>query len=101
MRHDVHVLFTSVALDASPHGHLGYLAGRYRDGAWSDEWTDVSRCADGTFRVYAPACTCGWRGVQYPPTAFGRVASRRAWQTEHIAALVSSPPVHRSGPVVG
>jgi hypothetical protein len=55
------VLFTEPGADPVP-GHVGFLAGRYRDGAYSDVWTDVSRCAEGTFVRYAPACTCGWGG---------------------------------------
>jgi hypothetical protein len=32
--------------------HHGYIAGRYRDGALSDTWTDVRRCAERTFITY-------------------------------------------------
>ena len=50
-------------------GHVGYIAGRYRSGVWSDHWTEVSRCAGHTFTQYAPACACGWRGPR--PTCYG------------------------------
>ena len=51
--------------------HVGYVAGRYRSGVWSDQWTEVGRCAEHTFTAYAPACTCGWRGPVHPPTPHG------------------------------
>jgi hypothetical protein len=69
-----------------PTGHAGYIAGRYRDGAYSDEWTDVSRCAENTFVAYVPACSCGWRGPAERPTAAGRLHCRRVWAT-HLSAL--------------
>jgi len=34
--------------------HVGYFAGRYRSGVWSDQWTDVSRCAERTFHRLRP-----------------------------------------------
>ena len=50
--------------------HEGFVAGRYRNGAYSDIWTNVRRCAERTFLAYAPACECGWRGqiTRRPPT---------------------------------
>jgi hypothetical protein len=65
------------------NGHIGYVAGRYRAGVWSDQWTEVSRCAERTFTAYAPACTCGWRGAAHPPTAHGQLACQRGWTFEH------------------
>ena len=78
-----------------PAGHAGFLAGRYRNGALSDAWTDVSRCADGTFVGYVPACTCGWRGAVQPATAPGRFLSSRAWRDEHLAGLEPFPVAGR------
>ena len=72
---------------APPAGHAGFLVGRYRDGAFSDAWTDVSRCADGTFTGYAAACSCGWRGPLQPATARGRLLSSRDWRTAHLAQV--------------
>jgi hypothetical protein len=46
-------------VEAPPAGRAGFLVGCYRNGAFSDAWTDVSRCAGGTFIGYAPACSCG------------------------------------------
>ena len=71
-------------------GHAGFVAGRYRNGAYSDAWTDVSRCADGTFTGYAAACTCGWRGPLQPATAVGQVRSSRDWQALHLAAVIGA-----------
>jgi hypothetical protein len=64
-------------------GHVGYVAGRYRSGVWSDQWTDVSRCAERTFTDYAPACACGWRGSPRSATADGHVLCQGAWGLEH------------------
>jgi hypothetical protein len=75
-----------------PSGHAGYVAGRYRDGAYSDEWTDVSRCAENTFVAYAPACSCGWRGPAEAPTTAGRIRCRRAWAAEHLGAFAAVLP---------
>jgi hypothetical protein len=69
----------------------GSWPGRYRNGALSDAWTDVSRCADGTFVGYVPACTCGWRGAVQQATAPGRFLSSRAWRDEHLASLAGVP----------
>jgi hypothetical protein len=72
--------------------HLGFVAGRYRNGAFSDRWTDVLRCADLTFTAYAPSCSCGWRGPQFPATDAGHLGSRRVLVHEH---LVAAPPRRR------
>lgn len=74
-----------------PPGHAGFLVGQYRDGAFSDAWTDVSRCAEGTFVGYAPACSCGWRGAPQPATASGRLWSARLWRDEHLSRLAPAP----------
>ena len=70
----------TIDLDAA---HIGYVAGRYRGGVWSDCWTDVSRCAERTFTAYAPACNCGWRGPALPATPNGHLACQRAWAFDH------------------
>jgi hypothetical protein len=101
------VLFSASDPQALPVGHAGFLAGRYRDGAYSDEWTDVLRCAEGTFVGYAPACTCGWRGHPQPANSAGRALSRREWFRHHLTEVdttraaessAASPnaPSHRS-----
>ena len=64
--------------------HLGFVAGRYRNGALSDAWTDVTRCAWGTFRAYGPTCGCGWRGTAQPADARG-VDDCRHQLEEHLA----------------
>jgi hypothetical protein len=79
-----------VAGQARP-GHVGYLAGKYRDGAYSDLWTDVARCAPGTFVAYAPACSCGWRGGPQPATAVGRITCHRAWAHGHLSSSDTEP----------
>ena len=73
--------------EGGPAGHAGFLAGRYRNGALSDAWTDVSRCAEGTFVGYVPACSCGWRGAVQPASPAGRFLSTRLWRDEHLAGL--------------
>lgn len=81
----------------APEDHDGFVAGRYRDGAWSDRWTEVHRCAEGTFTGYAPACRCGWRGPVQPPTAEGHLACQRHWVFEHGARFQQAPAA--SGPL--
>lgn len=89
--------FTRRAPDDEPDGHLPYVAGRYRDGAYSDIWTDVRRCAAQTFTAYAPACSCGWRGPGQPVTDIAYIVCRRAWLRDHAAALHPEVrPVHRA-----
>lgn len=70
-------------------GHVGYLAGRYRNGALSDVWTDVSRCAERTFTAWAAGCSCGWYGPLQPLTTVGQYGARRQWAGEHIAAVLA------------
>jgi hypothetical protein len=77
----------------APEVHDGYVAGRYRDGAWSDRWTEVHRCAEGTFVGYAPACRCGWRGAIFPATPDGLMACQRAWVFEHVVRRPEAMPV--------
>jgi hypothetical protein len=79
-------------LGAVPDGHVGFVAGRYRNGAYSDIWTDVRRCAERTFTAYAPACSCGWIGPPQPPTEVGHLHSRRIWRHEHVGRLPTPPP---------
>jgi hypothetical protein len=75
-------------------GHCGYIAGRYRDGALSDTWTDVTRCAHGTFTGYAPACTCGWSSAIQPSTPSGLQACQLTLVAEHLNNLAPArPPV--------
>ena len=72
--------------------HDAFVAGQYRDGEFSDIWTDVARCALGTFVAYAPACTCGWIGSRFPASPEDLAASRRAHGREH-----RGHPPHGSG----
>jgi hypothetical protein len=71
-------------LFAGTDSHVGFIAGRYRDGAFSDSWTDVTRCAERTFVAYAPACECGWRGRTFPATEAGHLSARRMLVHEHL-----------------
>lgn len=73
--------------------HVGFVAGRYRNGAFSDRWTDVMRCADRTFTGYAPACTCGWRGPLFPASDGGHLGCRRVLAHDHLAYAATTPPV--------
>jgi hypothetical protein len=72
------------------HHHAGYVAGCYRDGARSDTWTDVARCARGTFVRYVPACTCGWYGSARPSTTSGFRDCQRELVTGHLGALAGA-----------
>jgi hypothetical protein len=91
MRDHPRMLLSDLGEQPAP-GHAGFLAGRYRDGAYSDVWTDVSRCAEGTFVGYAPACTCGWRGTAQPTSPVGRTASSRMWR-QHLALARASTEI--------
>jgi hypothetical protein len=51
--------------------HRGYVAGRYRDGALSDAWTDLTRCAERTFVRYVARCECGWLGDDHSASPAG------------------------------
>jgi hypothetical protein len=86
------VWFTSAGDDAGPEpgqppGHVGFVAGRYRNWTYSDMWTDVRRCADRTFTGFVPACTCGWVGAAAPADDAGWRCCQRAVRTEHLAPL--------------
>lgn len=72
--------------------HEGFVAGRYRNSAHSDIWTDVRRCAEGTFSAYIPACECGWRGNPHPVTDGGYRGARQAWVDTHFAAVYRTVP---------
>lgn len=70
-------------------GHEGYVAGRYRNGALSDNWTDVTRCADRTFTCYVPACECGWTGSPRSADLSGYHRAQHDWLHRHF--LVDRP----------
>lgn len=89
--HDVTMLFTQSDGMSDSGGHVGFVAGRYRDGAYSDVWTDVRRCAEATFTAYAPSCSCGWRGAAVPITDVAVMACHRAWRRDHAARAVATP----------
>ncbi len=76
--------------------HQGYVAGRYRDGSTSDGWTDVSRCAPGTFVRFVARCTCGWSGRDRPATDAGVLSARQEWFLGHVVPLPSTErtPTH-------
>ena len=61
--------------------------GRYRNGAYSDIWTDVRRCADRTFLAYAGACECGWRGADHPSTEAGHHVALQDWRHDHFVTV--------------
>jgi hypothetical protein len=88
--HALAMLFTGHLIDSGIDQHRGYVAGRYRNGVLSDNWTDVTRCADGTFTAFVPVCECGWRGQPQKPDGSGIERCRREWSGEHVMRL-SSP----------
>lgn len=93
MPHPVFVIVTEGMGAPVVDGHCGYVAGRYRDGAFSDTWTDVSRCARGTFVGYAPACTCGWSGEVLPGTPSGMETCRLEVIANHLSRVATVRPV--------
>lgn len=94
------MLFTVSPFGAGEEGHVGYVAGRYRDGAYSDIWTDVRRCAHATFTGYAPACSCGWRAPAQPVSAIAHLLCHRIWFREHIAGFVTSCSTSTDSPAL-
>lgn len=83
--------------------HHGYVAGRYRDGVLSDTWTDVRRCAEGTFIAYVARCECDWRGENHPADSDGYHACQRELIRSHLSSLAGdaipyqpAPPGRRS-----
>ncbi|MCE3551384.1 hypothetical protein LWC33_07955 [Pseudonocardia sp. RS11V-5] len=85
------MLFIGPDADEATDRHEGFVAGRYRNGALSDSWTDVTRCAHGTFTAFVPACECGWRGTPQRPDQRGLERCRDAWSTDHVASLAAAP----------
>ena len=78
-------------------GHVGYVAGRYRSGAWSDQWTDMSRCAERTFTDYAPGVHVRLARQPRSATTDGHVLCQGACGLEHridptAAATNPGPP---------
>lgn len=87
------MLFIGPCSDERTDGHEGYVAGRYRNGTYSDIWTDVARCAERTFTAYAPACECGWRGPIQEATDVGYAACQRVWLRAHVDLLEAGSPI--------
>lgn len=90
------MFFRGPGADEHTAYHKGFVAGRYRDESCSDVWTDVSRCAAGTFVSFLAACACGWRGPEHPATSAGYHACQRAWVDQHFGVTVVGR--HRRGP---
>lgn len=86
-------MFSAGSVDGDLAGHEGYVAGRYRNGAISDRWTDVTRCAERTFVHYVSRCQCGWTGADRSATAAGAAAARREWRREHLLRATPVSPV--------
>ena len=84
------MFFIGPESDGLTDDHEGYVAGRYRDGYRSDIWTDVSRCAGGTFVSYLAACACGWTGSDRPYSDQGYRRCERDWVIGHFAPDVLS-----------
>lgn len=80
--------------------HRGYIAGRYRDGALSDDWTDTTRCAERTFIAYVSRCRCGWLGEAHPASPGGYRTAQRELTNEHLVGTCHHsrrliPIIHR------
>jgi hypothetical protein len=82
------MFFIGAGADAMTDEHEGYVSGRYLDGSASDIWTDVTRCAEGTFIGYHPACECGWTGTEQPRTEAAYRQCQRDWATGHFVPEV-------------
>ncbi|HEX6401672.1 MAG TPA: hypothetical protein VF003_00670 [Pseudonocardiaceae bacterium] len=71
-------------IDSKTDIHHRYIAGRYRDGALSDTWTDVTRCAERTFIAYVARCRCGWHGDDHPANPDGYHSCQRELISKHL-----------------
>ena len=80
-----------IGADGLADAHHGYIAGRYRDGALSDTWTDVMRCAERTFIAYLARCGCGWHGVDHPATPDGYHACQHDLASNHLSRCIHHP----------
>jgi hypothetical protein len=90
------MLFIGPGNGEKTDSHEGYVAGRYRDGAFSDIWTNVFDCAERLFTAYVPACECGWRSASAQPvTAEGYRACQEAWMRGHFERLAMVQPILR------
>ena len=74
----------------------GYLAGRYRDWSWCDSWTDVPRCAPGTFTAVRARNIHRGRGRMQlrlarasPPAPTCSAGLQVEWVFTHILQLSS------------
>jgi CubicO group peptidase (beta-lactamase class C family) len=92
-------MFVTGRSGAASSDHAVYVAGRYRDGALSDTWTDVTRCAPGTFVAYVPTCSCGWTGAIRSNTLDGFRECQRALRSEHLSRLQNVPTAAVRGQV--
>ena len=97
---NAHGMLCGGVAENTSESHIGYVAGRYRDGSRSDIWTDVRRCAHATFTRYVAACECGWYGKDHPATPSGYQASAREWAHGHRAAVADPNGVDRTSVTV-
>jgi hypothetical protein len=86
------MLFIGPGNGEKTDSHEGYVAGRYRDGAFTDIWTSVSN--GGLFTAYVSACECGWRStLAQPVTAEGYRTCQEAWLRGHFERLAMVEPI--------
>jgi hypothetical protein len=64
--------------------HHRYVAGRYRDGALSDTWTDVNTMRRTSLRAYVARCGCGWLGDDHPANPEGYHTCQRELISNHL-----------------
>ncbi|MBP2371808.1 hypothetical protein [Pseudonocardia parietis] len=84
------MLYVGAREIAGSDDHEGYVAGRYRNGTYSDIWTDVRHGVEGTFTAYVPACECGWLGAAHQPDGRGLVAARTEWFHLHFLPFATT-----------
>jgi hypothetical protein len=84
------MLYIGPGSDEVTDEHEGFVAGRYRIGAVSDIWTDVTDCAEGTFTAYVARCECGWSGSSHRVCPAGYRAAQRGWIDAHFRAVLAA-----------
>jgi hypothetical protein len=73
-----------VDVDEGGAEHHCFVAGRKRDGALADVWSDAQAYLDGYYVAYVPRCDCGWTGPPFSATPSGYAACEQLWRDKHL-----------------
>lgn len=83
-----------VDVDEGGAEHHCIVAGRKRNGALADVWSDAQAYLDGCYVAYVPRCDCGWTGPPFSATQSGYAACEQLWRDKHLQPfLCAANPV--------